>query len=151
MYFSLRAIPLLNVTLVTNGRINYFDLFLVEGLVVGAGLWPVGLDLWRGPGWGARRPRQCCCWRWATAWADWASTSTSTCSCAHSAKPSGEPTSTANKKLVFGNAAKLAPKAFRKGLGAADLDYILLRFLSQVKSLLTKEQATRTIIHWKSS
>jgi len=47
--FCLLAI---NISLVTNNKINYFDLVLGETLLtlLGVGLWVLGLDLWRGRG-----------------------------------------------------------------------------------------------------
>jgi len=40
----------INISLITNGKINYFDLFLFEALLtlLGVGLWAIGLDVWRG-------------------------------------------------------------------------------------------------------
>ena len=40
----------INIALVTNGKINYFDLVLGEALItlLGVGLWVVGVDVWRG-------------------------------------------------------------------------------------------------------
>lgn len=40
----------INISLVTNSKINYFDLFLCEGLLtlLGVGLWVIGVDVWQG-------------------------------------------------------------------------------------------------------
>ncbi len=45
-----RLLLLLHVSLVTNNKINYFGLVLAETLtlLVGVGLWVIGVDLWRG-------------------------------------------------------------------------------------------------------
>lgn len=48
-----RAFLLLNVSIITNNKVNYFGLFLVESLslLLGIGLWVIALDVWRGQGW----------------------------------------------------------------------------------------------------
>ncbi|MGI4832537.1 MAG: hypothetical protein ACRYFK_03650 [Janthinobacterium lividum] len=40
----------INISLVTNNKLNYFDLILGETLITlfGVGLWVVGVDVWRG-------------------------------------------------------------------------------------------------------
>ena len=38
-------------------------------------------------------------------------------------------------------------RIYLKKLDDADMNYVLLRFLTQIKGLLVQEQATRTIIH----
>ena len=42
---------LINVSVITNGKINYSSVLLAEAilLVIGAGLWVVGVDVWQGP------------------------------------------------------------------------------------------------------
>lgn len=49
---QLIALLLVSISLITNNKINYFDLVLAEALSVlfGLVLWTVGLDLWRGRG-----------------------------------------------------------------------------------------------------
>jgi hypothetical protein len=46
----LRILLAINISLITNGKINYFDLLLGETLItlLGVGLWVVGVDVWRG-------------------------------------------------------------------------------------------------------
>ena len=41
---------LINVSVITNGKINYFSVLLAEAilLVIGVGLWAVGVDVWQG-------------------------------------------------------------------------------------------------------
>ena len=40
----------INISLITNNKINYGDVALAEGLLtlLGVGLWVLGLDVWRG-------------------------------------------------------------------------------------------------------
>lgn len=41
---------LINVSVITNGKINYFEVLLAEAilLIIGAGLWAAGVDVWQG-------------------------------------------------------------------------------------------------------